>query len=87
LKMEPREAAILPVPQPSILQKAWTLLKPEKARLERALAKGLWTGVAKHVDEALLHHACGMPRHEVAGLHVAGRELRTARMRRVETSR
>ena len=84
LKMEPREAAILPVPRPEILMEAWEALRPERGKLERALGKGLWTGVAKRVDEALLQGVCGMPRHEVAGLKIAGREMRQARMRRLE---
>ncbi len=80
LKMEPREAGILPVPRPEFLQAAWRRLKPEWARLDRALSNGLWTGVLKDVDEALLHDACGVPRGEVSALHLASRELRNARM-------
>ncbi|HEY5710125.1 MAG TPA: N-6 DNA methylase [Solirubrobacterales bacterium] len=84
LKMEPREAAILPMPKPDILIEAWNVLRAERDKLERALGKGLWTGVAKRVDEALLHSVCGIPRHEVAALQISGRELRKARMRRLE---
>jgi adenine-specific DNA-methyltransferase len=80
LKMEPREAAELPVPRPEILSEAWKRLKPERAKLERQLEKGLWTGVAKRVDEALLVGACGLPVADVNQLHEAGQRLRRTRI-------
>jgi adenine-specific DNA-methyltransferase len=80
LKMEPREAAELPVPRPEVLVEAWQRIKPNRARLERQLEQGLWTGVAKHVDEALLVGACGVPAWEVQQLHEAGQELRRTRI-------
>jgi adenine-specific DNA-methyltransferase len=82
LKMEPTEAAQLPVPKPELLEKAWGFLKPERARLERLLEQGLWTGVAKRVDEALLIKACGIPPSEVAQLHSAANEQRASRIGR-----
>lgn len=80
LKMEPREAAALPVPRPEILVKAWRIIRPDRAKLERQLEQGLWTGVAKRVDEALLVGACGMSTRTVQQLHEAGQELRRMRM-------
>ncbi|MGI9081796.1 MAG: N-6 DNA methylase [Thermoleophilaceae bacterium] len=82
LKMEPREAAILPVPRPDVLTDAWQRLKPDKAKLERHLAQGLWTGVAKRVDEALLQGACELPAAEVAELRAAAQDLRSGRIGR-----
>ena len=87
LKMEPREAAELPVPRPEALVEAWRRIKPNRARLERQLEQGLWTGVAKHVDEALLVGACGVPAWEVQRLHEAGQELRRTRLGRKTTTR
>ncbi len=86
LKMEPKEAGILPVPRPEFLQRAWLRLKGDRSRLDRALSSGLWTGVLKDVDEALLHEACGVPRSEVSALHLASRELRNARMSVAQTA-
>jgi hypothetical protein len=80
LKMEPREAALLPVPKPEALVEAWRRLKPEKGKLERQLAQGLWVGVAKRVDEALLVGACGVPSADVAALYDAANELRRSRI-------
>jgi adenine-specific DNA-methyltransferase len=85
LKMEPREAAELPVPRPEVLIEAWRRIKPDRAKLERQLERGLWTGVAKHVDEALLVGACGLPGGEVQQLHEAGQELRRTRIGRKTT--
>lgn len=82
LKMEPREAGRLPVPSPEILVKAWRLLKPDAGKLERQLAQGLWTGVAKRVDNALLQGACGLPADKVSELYEAARELRGGRIGR-----
>jgi adenine-specific DNA methylase len=85
LKMEPSEAAMLPVPAPAALVEAWRRLKPDREKLERQLRQGLWLGVAKRVDEALLAGACGVRAEDVAQLHAAVIELRRSRMGR-ETS-
>lgn len=80
LKMEPREAARLPVPSPTQLTTAWRTLKPERPRLERLLRQGLWTGVAKRVDEVLLGQACRVPTADIRLLHQASLDLRRTRM-------
>jgi tRNA1(Val) A37 N6-methylase TrmN6 len=85
LKMEPREAAELPVPQTPILLRAWDRLKPEREHLERELEAGLWTNVAKRVDEVLLQDVIGLSRMEVADLHAATAVLREHRMGRQST--
>jgi adenine-specific DNA-methyltransferase len=82
LKMEPREAGRLPVPNPDALAEAWKRLKPDRAKLDRLLSQGLWTGVAKRVDEALLVGACGLPVSDVQGLYEAAQELRRTRIGR-----
>jgi adenine-specific DNA-methyltransferase len=86
LKMEPREAGDLPVPGPERLSEAWQRLKPERQKLERLLEQGLWTGVAKRVDEALLIDTCGIPAGEVRRLHEAVQELRRSRIGREATA-
>jgi adenine-specific DNA-methyltransferase len=80
LKMEPSEAAMLPVPAPEALVEAWRRLRPDRARLERQLQQGLWVGVAKRVDEALLAGACGVPARDVEQLYAAAAELRRGRI-------
>lgn len=80
LKMEPSEAAQLPVPGVDAMTEAWRLLKPQKSKLERQLTQGLWVDVAKRVDDALLVGACGVPSSDVNDLHLACSELRRNRM-------
>lgn len=82
LKMEPSEAAILPVPERTTLRKAAKLLEKDKATLDRHLRQGLWTSVIKRVDEALLQQACGLSAAQAIDLHDAARALREHRMRR-----
>ena len=80
LKMEPREAAALPVAKYNELEEAWRILKDERALIDRQLRNGLWTNVVKRVDEALLHHTMGLSCNDVAELHEAARSLRERRI-------
>lgn len=82
LKMEPREAAGLPVPAPAVLQAAWERLKHERATLDRQLRNGLWTNVVKRVDEVLLHQTLKLPVDDVAELYEAARLFRERRLAR-----
>lgn len=82
LKMEPREAAVLPMPSLPILERAWLELKPHKDVLERQLKAGTWTSVVKRVDAALLGSAAGQTELEIAGLLDAARSLRVRRLGR-----
>jgi adenine-specific DNA-methyltransferase len=80
LKMEPREAATLPVPDFAALTRAWAALSAEKAGLERQLRDGRWTNVVKRVDEVLLQDVLGLPPTDVIELHQAARTLRAKRI-------
>lgn len=80
LKMEPREAAQLPVPQKEYLLAAWERLKPEAAKLDSRLRQGLWTNVVKRVDEVLLCETIGLEAEESAALSAAAATLRTRRI-------
>jgi hypothetical protein len=82
LKMEPREAAALPVPRPAALKAAWQELRPERASLDRQLRNGVWTAVAKRVDEVLLRGVLGLTADEARQLHEAARSLRERRLGR-----
>jgi len=86
LKMEPREAASLPVPAPRALADAWRILKDERASLDRQLRKGMWTAVSKRVDEVLLRDVLDLNADEARGMHEAALALRERRIgRRPET--
>lgn len=80
LKMEPREAALLPVPKLEALKSAWDVLKGDRSKLDGQLRSGRWTNVAKRVDEVLLQHAIGLSAAEVAELHQAAASLRERRI-------
>jgi adenine-specific DNA-methyltransferase len=66
LKMEPREAAVLPVPHPEIMQRAWSDLQPDVAALEEQLRRGEWAFVVDRIDDVLLSGALGLKRREIA---------------------
>ncbi len=80
LKMEPREAASLPVPKPEHLVAAWEILKADRDRLDRQLRAGCWTNVAKRVEEVLLGSVMGLSGEAVAELHDAAALLRERRI-------
>jgi adenine-specific DNA-methyltransferase len=84
LKMEPREAASLPLPGPEALATAWTELKPLKRRLESLLKTGRWSEVVKRVDAAVLGTASGLDETQVAEMLAAARSLRERRTGRAE---
>jgi hypothetical protein len=80
LKMEPREAATLPMPKPDILERAWNVLKGERAHLDRQLRRGFWTPVVRRVDEVLLSETLGLSGDDIAELHEATQSLRARRL-------
>ena len=82
LKMEPREAAGLPVPRVELLVKAWQLLLPHRDLMDEELARGDWERVAVRVDQILLGDVCGVSALDVARLHVAVQRLRSERIGR-----
>jgi len=80
LKMEPREAASLPVPNIEALEKAWGCLKDERQHWDTQLRKGVWVEVVKRVDQVLLHEILGLDLDKVHQLHESARTLRERRM-------
>jgi tRNA1(Val) A37 N6-methylase TrmN6 len=82
LKMEPREAANLPVPDPRLLAAAWRLIKDERPSLDRQLRNRTWTPVVKRVDEILLRGVLGLSAEDARELHDAARSLRERRLGR-----
>jgi hypothetical protein len=82
LKMEPREAASLPVPKMDVLECAWKTLKESKPRLDRELRDGRWTGVVAFIDDVLLRETLGLDGDEVTQLHEGARSLRERRLGR-----
>ncbi|MGH3848830.1 MAG: Eco57I restriction-modification methylase domain-containing protein, partial [Pseudonocardiaceae bacterium] len=84
LKMEPREAAMLPVPVPADLQTAWERLRPSSTMLDEWLAAGRWTEVVTQVDDVLLREVMNLDPHQVTQLRAAADTLRSRRLTRSE---
>ena len=85
LKMEPSEAASLPVPGPEELEKAWKSLSPQSPDLDAALKRGEWWGAVAEVDRVLLKGALGLSNGEVVAIRDAAALLRVRRTRQAET--
>lgn len=82
LKMEPKEASGLPVPDRTLLERTWELLRPERSRMKRQLAAGRWTSALARIDEALLVDTLGLSSNEAAVIHDAATSLRERRLNR-----
>lgn len=82
LKMEPREAAVLPMPSPAVLAAAWERLRADRSFLDRQLRNGYWINVVKRVDEVLLRETLRLDGPAAARLHEAARSLRERRIGR-----
>lgn len=80
LKMEPREAASLPVPAPDVLLEAWERLTPEVATIQRLLDLGDWTNVVKRVDRVLLQEIAGLSAVEADTIYGGARRFRERRL-------
>jgi adenine-specific DNA-methyltransferase len=84
LKMEPREAAGLPVPAPEELDEAWGCLSTRRAALDSALRRGEWVKVVEAVDAALLNDVMRLPADAVGAIRRAAAFLRIRRTRQTE---
>ena len=82
LKLEPREADILPVPAPALIEEAADQLAAIKPQMGVALRAGRLTEAARLVDQVLLIGALGMSRKDVRTLEDAHRDLTNRRMAR-----
>ena len=82
LKMEPREAAALPVPNKECLERAWEILMRERTTLDHQLRNGMWTNVVARGDEVLLRMTLRLSAEETAALHESARSLRSRRLTR-----
>ena len=71
LKLEPREADILPVPAPALLRAAAPLLRAARPAVEEALRAGDAAGAVAQVDGILLTGRLGLSDTEIAALRMA----------------
>jgi adenine-specific DNA-methyltransferase len=84
LKMEPREAAGLPMPNPEALRLAWAELRERRAAFDGALKRGEWSSVVDEVDKVLLRKTMRFSAAEVLAIREAATQLRVRRTRQTE---
>jgi adenine-specific DNA methylase len=82
LKLEPREADLLPVPSVDSLREAEGALAERRVEIEVALADRRLQDAVRLVDEILLEGRLGLGRKELSDLHSAHMELRSRRAAR-----
>lgn len=82
LKMEPREAGQLPVPNLETLEAAWKLLAPQRAWLDQLVKAGAWKKATAEVDRVLLCEVLGLSSGDLRQLQAAAAKLRRRRTRR-----
>jgi hypothetical protein len=84
LKMEPREAAGLPVPAPDDFAAAWRGLERQRPNLDAALKRGEWRCVVAEVDRVLLRGVMRLDADDVVAIRDAATLLRVRRTRQTE---
>jgi adenine-specific DNA-methyltransferase len=84
LKMEPTEAASLPVPSPDDLSSAWKILADKRAGFDAAIRRGEWWTVVADVDRVLLKDVMELDADDVTALRDAATFLRVRRTRQTE---
>lgn len=84
LKMEPSEAASLPVPTTETLLSAWKVLARQRLNLDAALQRGEWWTVVAEVDRVLLKDTIGLDVDQVGAIRDAAAVLRVRRTRQTE---
>jgi adenine-specific DNA-methyltransferase len=84
LKMEPREAASLPMPAADDLAAAWERLSERRTGLDAALRRGEWVDVVAEVDKILLSDVMRLDPAAVRAMREAATLLRIRRTRQTE---
>jgi adenine-specific DNA-methyltransferase len=79
LKMEPTEAAELPIPLAEHALAAWRILEPRRARIDALIHAGDWDTATTIVDEAVLSTVLAIP---TARIEVLRRTLTRRRLSR-----
>ncbi|MDE2987047.1 MAG: hypothetical protein OXT70_03205 [Chloroflexota bacterium] len=87
LKLEPREAALLPVPSLEILETFWNAIKSEWPHLDQQLSIGECDSVVNRVNEVLLRSTMRMSATQVQLLRSACEAMRDGRLRRARAPR
>jgi len=84
LKMEPREAAVLPVPTFKQLEEAWKVLGERRSEFDACLRRGEWWGVVGEIDRVLLRQVMKLDPEEVTQIRDIASVMRVRRTRQTE---
>lgn len=87
LKLEPKEADLLPVPSPAVLESVRGDLIARRREVEQALVDGTVTDAASIVDEVLLTKCLGLTAREVEEIRAGHRDLYARRIARGDPPR
>ena len=82
LKMEPSEAAGLPLPSIEVAREAWSILKPRRSQIDELVRIGSWDEASAEVDKALLTSTIKLDAQRQQTLRSALLRLRTRRVGR-----
>jgi hypothetical protein len=82
LKMEPREAAELPLPSTALSLRAWKLLEPRRSHVDELVRAGRMAEAASDVDEALIQAGLRISPVQLQVLRAALSQLRLRRQRK-----
>ena len=82
LKMEPTEAAQLPMPRADLAQWAWATLSEGRAQLNELIGGAHWAEATAIVDEVLLRQMAGISARDLDVLRTALLNMRRRRQRR-----
>jgi adenine-specific DNA-methyltransferase len=81
LKMEPREAASLPVPGLDAAKAAWSKIDFQRTSLDQMLVRGKWEKAVEIIDRIVLEEVLNMERSDVQMIRASGQTLRSRRTR------
>jgi hypothetical protein len=84
LKLEPSEAAAMPLPNLEAMRKAWEILKPRRSNINELIRVGKWDSASVEVDEALLSSVLGIDRRKQDVVRAALHKIRRRRTGRGE---
>lgn len=84
LKLEPTEAAAMPLPNLEAMKAAWEILKPRRSKINELIRSRMWDSASLEVDEALLSSTLGIDRRRQDVLRAALHKIRRRRTGRVD---
>jgi adenine-specific DNA methylase len=86
LKLEPTEAAAMPLPDRDAMKAAWEILKPQRSKINELVSSGMWNAASLEVDEALLTSTLNIERSKQDTIRSALYKIRSRRIGKSDAS-